>query len=68
MLTKTIITQKAIRTDLTNDGMLTAEYRENSVSKENKLMIEKFMRVGYWNSAQKIKTEARKVFPYLPVE
>ena len=68
MLTKRIITQKANHTDLTNDEMLRAEYRGNGVSKEDKIMIEKFMRVGYWNSARKIKAEARKVFPCLPLE
>ena len=68
MLTKTTISQKANHTDLTNDKMLREEYRGNGVSKEDKIMIEKFMRVGYWNTAKKIKVEARKVFPCLPLE
>ena len=37
------------------------------MSKMDKLLIEKFMRIGYWSSARKIKAEAGRVFRYLPV-
>ena len=68
MLIKTIISQKANHADITNDEILRVECRGNGVIKEDEIMIEKSLRVGYWNTAQKTKAEVRKVFPCFPLE
>ena len=47
--------------------MLRAEYRENGVSKENNILIEKIMRVSYLENCIQDKSESEKSLPLLAI-